>query len=119
KVAFGAFCGHQLRCRLPKAWFWQPTSGRAPGLDLAEAWQCAYLSSRFVVAGSHVLPVPHVPDGFEELRLLVLILQVIGVLPRIQREQRRAALDRVRLMIVDLRGEQAALIWLPHERAPT
>src|SRR5262245_9845944 len=32
-------------------------------------------------AAGHVLPVPQVPDGLEELRLIVLILQVIGVLP--------------------------------------
>ena len=43
-----------------------------------------------------VLPVPHVPDRVEVLRLLVLVLQVVGVLPGIEHQQRHAAHERFR-----------------------
>src|SRR5262249_42730579 len=38
---------------------------------------------RTLEARGHIFPIPHVPDGVEELRLFVLVLQVIRVLPRV------------------------------------
>ena len=71
------------------------------------------LSARPVESGSHILPVPQVPDRVEELGLSGLVLEVEGVLPRVQHEQGSARLGQIRLVVVDLRDEQ-----LPPQTAP-
>src|SRR5215475_3949560 len=39
----------------------------------------------------HVAPVPDVPDRLEELRLAILVLEVVGVLPGVDHHQRHAS----------------------------
>src|SRR4249920_305388 len=63
-------------------------------------------SARSLESFGHVLPVPHVPHGVEELGLSVLILEVEGVLPGVEHEQGSARLRQVRLVVVDLRHEE-------------
>src|ERR1700674_4517088 len=65
-----------------------------------------------------VVPVPQVPDGLEELDLAILVLQVERVLPRVQDQDRDAALAQIGLVIVDLRRQQSAAERLPDERRP-
>jgi diguanylate cyclase (GGDEF)-like protein/PAS domain S-box-containing protein len=74
--------------------------------------------ARGAEALGRVLPVPDVPDGLEELRLTVLILQVVRVLPRVEHEDRHARLSHVRLVVVELRDEEALAERLPDERGP-
>src|SRR6266540_4209887 len=71
------------------------------------------------VALADVVPVPQVPHRFEELRLLRLVLQVVGVLPGIDDEQGHPGLGEVRLVIVDLGSEEPARHRLVDERAPS
>src|ERR1700738_5188541 len=65
-----------------------------------------------------VLPVPDVPDRFEELGLAVLVLQVEGVLPRVENEERNPALGEVGLVVVDLGRQKALAERFPDEGQP-
>ena len=76
------------------------------------------LPTRRVEALGHVGPVPDVPHGVEVLVLAVLILEIEGVLPRVEHEQRRARLRQVRLVVVDLRDEKLLAERLPDQRGP-
>src|SRR4026207_1943728 len=58
------------------------------------------------------------PDRFEKCGLLVLVLQVVGVLPRVDDHQWHARLAEVALVVVDLRRQEASGDRLPDERAP-
>src|SRR3954454_21835743 len=70
-------------------------------------------------AMTHVVPVHDVPDGFDVSSLVVQVLQVEGVLPRIDHEERDAALTMVALMVVDLLDDQAFPERLPRHDTPT
>src|ERR1700674_3464230 len=52
-------------------------------------------SAHTLVALGNVLPVEDVPDGVEEFRLLIQILQIPSMFPRVQYQQRQTALDRL------------------------
>src|SRR6184192_2106856 len=66
----------------------------------------------------HVLPVPQVPDRLEVLLLAGLVLQVVGVLPGIEYEERDAPLRDLVLMVVDLRGAEPLDHRVPDQRRP-
>ncbi len=59
-------------------------------------------------AGLRHWAVHNGPDGVEERLLVVLVLQVIGVLPGIDGEDRHRALAVVALMVVGLLDDDAA-----------
>ena len=61
-----------------------------------------------VEAGRHVGPVDDVPQRGEEVGLHVLVLQVEGVLPGVEDEERDRAVADVALVVVDLLDDQAA-----------
>src|SRR4029079_2249269 len=63
--------------------------------------------------------VPDVPDDFEEVGLPVLVLEVVGVLPGVEDEERDAGLRDVVLVVVDLRRDETLADRLPDERSPT
>src|SRR5690349_14649882 len=58
--------------------------------------------ARTVEASRDVAPVDDVPDGADVVGPPVLVLQVVRVLPRVDHEQRDAALAGVPLVVVDL-----------------
>src|SRR5581483_2323423 len=47
----------------------------------------------------HLVPVDHVPPGLEVVRALVLVLQVVGVLPDVDADQRRLARRDRRVLV--------------------
>src|SRR5438270_1061106 len=65
-----------------------------------------------------VLPVPEVPDGGEVLVLVGLVLQVVGVLPAVEDEERHAPLRDLVLVVVDLRRPEPLDDRIPHQRGP-
>src|SRR3954469_4249956 len=65
-----------------------------------------------------VVPVPEVPDRLEVLVLLGLVLQVVGVLPAVEDEERGAALGDLVLVVVDLRRAEALDDRIPDQRRP-
>src|SRR3954465_1511949 len=65
-----------------------------------------------------VVPVPEVPDRLEVLVLLGLVLQVVGVLPAVEDEERNAALGDLVLVVVDLRRPEALDDRIPDQRRP-
>src|SRR5688572_11092389 len=94
------------------------------GLPLSGRRRCGELQPqggllRFRETGSYIVPVPDVPDRLEVLRLLVVILEVVGVLPRIEDHEGHASDQRLALMVVDLRSQQPRGDRIPHQRAPT
>src|SRR3989441_1543827 len=86
----------------------------APGVDQGDTDQARRRESV-----ADVSPVPHVPRRLEEVGLPVLVLEVVRVFPSIEHHQRDAGLRKVGLVVVDLRGEQAAADRLPDEGGPT
>src|SRR5205823_5522086 len=66
-----------------------------------------------------VLPVDDPPERLHPLGLHVEVLQVIGVLPHVEHEQRYGAVPDVPLVVVNLLDHQALAERLPAERAPT
>ena len=71
-----------------------------------------------VEAGRHVGPVDDVPQGGEEVGLHVLVLQVEGVLPGVEDEERDRALADVALVVVDLLDDEPAGKGLVGQDAP-
>src|SRR3954470_23309101 len=65
-----------------------------------------------------VVTVPQVPDRLEVLVLLGLVLQVVGVLPPVEDEERNAALGYLVLVVVDLRRAEALDDRIPDQRRP-
>src|SRR5690349_21656470 len=63
-------------------------------------------------------PVHDLPERLDPVRLHVPVLQVVGVLPHVEHEQRRRALPDVALVVVDLLDDEALAERLPRERAP-
>ena len=59
------------------------------------------------------------PDDLEKLRLPILVLKIVGVLPRIDDQQWDARLSEIGLMIVDLRNQQSFSDRFPNQRRPT
>ena len=57
-------------------------------------------------AVGHVSPVGDVPEGFDVVGLHVLVLQVEGVLPHVQHQQRDLARGEVALVVVQLLDDQ-------------
>src|SRR5262249_55734736 len=84
--------------------------------DLLFRPQCGPLEA--LVALGDILPVHPIPESIEELRLLIQILQIPRVLPRVEYQQRQASLRTLRLVIVQLRGEQPSRYRIQHQRAP-
>ena len=68
-----------------------PSGRRAEGQPQATALARPRAASRFFAAKS---PVDHVRQiGVDEVRAAVLVVEVVGVLPEDQHEQRRAVTD--------------------------
>src|SRR6476659_2513008 len=63
-------------------------------------------------------PVHDLPERLDPVGLHVPVLQVVGVLPHVEHEQRRRALPDVALVVVDLLDDEALAERLPRERAP-
>ena len=59
------------------------------------------------VARRNIFPVPQVPYRLEKFRLVGTVLQIVGMLPGIEHQQRDTALRGFRLMIVNLNRKQA------------
>src|SRR5215471_10535398 len=76
------------------------------------------LSSRSI-SRSNILPVPHLPHGFEEFGFPVLILKVVSMFPGIEDHDRNARLCKIRLMVVNLSNQQGLSNGLPNQRRPT
>lgn len=60
-----------------------------------------------MVTPAHVLPVDDLPHGLYEVHLLVLVLQVEGVLPGVEDQDRDRTLADVALVVVDLLDDEA------------
>src|SRR5262249_18154100 len=65
-----------------------------------------------------VLPVDDLPEGLHPFSLDVLVLQVIGMLPHVEYENRHSAVPDVALVVVDLLGHESFSDRLPRKRAP-
>src|SRR5262249_20271927 len=76
-------------------------------------------TSRLCIALRDIVPVPHIPDRLEELGLLVEVLQIPGVLPRIEDHEGDRALQGHRLMVMNLRDQQLLRQRLPLQRRPS
>src|SRR5690606_31960389 len=69
-------------------------------------------------AGGDVVPVDQVPQLADVVGADVPVLQVVGVLPGVEDEQRDAAPADVAVVVVDLLHDQAPPEWLPGQDAP-
>ena len=70
------------------------------------------------VTPRHVLPVDDPPHRLDEVDLLVLVLEVEGVLPGVEHEDRHGTLAHVALVVVDLLDDQPPAERLVGEDAP-
>src|SRR5262245_38272506 len=124
----GTTCHHMpyLSFSRPYCWPSRPRPPRAGssrvGLRLAlglrrVGYEEVHLA-RSLEARLNIVPVPGIPDRLEERHLLVLVLEVVGVLPGIDHDKGNSALAQIRLVIVDLAGQQALGDRLIHQRAP-
>src|SRR5438105_9566304 len=91
---------------------------RRLGASLGAALEAHVGALRGREAPGHVLPVPQVPDGLEVLLLLRLVLQVVGVLPGVEHQQREARLGHLGLVVVDLGGAEPLDHGVPDQRRP-
>src|SRR5690625_3785738 len=64
-------------------------------------------------------PVDDVPEGLDVVGLDVLVLQVEGVLPHVQHEQRVRAEGDVALLVVELLDDQTLTEHVPGDRKST
>src|ERR1700741_344073 len=83
------------------------TSGGAPRGTGAppSSWLLApALRHRFLISIADVVPIHHAPECFDILRTAVLMLQVVGMFPNIDAEQRHLML-RYRAVLVRARGD--------------
>ena len=71
-----------------------------------------------VEPGRDTGPVHNGPDGVEERSLVVLVLQVMGVLPGIDGEDRHCALAVIALMVVGLLDDDAVAGRFPRRQSP-
>src|SRR5216683_583244 len=62
---------------------------------------------RLVVATADLVPVHDVPEGVDVLRPPVLVLEVVGVLPDVEAEDRRVATDERRVLVREAVDDQA------------
>src|SRR3954466_5902468 len=73
---------------------------------------------RGVEALRHLVPVDHVPPRLEVVRALVLVLEVVGVLPDVDPDQRRLPGRDRRVLVRGARhGETAAVVHEPRPAA--
>ena len=54
----------------------------------------------------YLVPVYDVPESLHELRPVVLIIQVVGMLPDIENHENGAARGNVDVMLLDLHGKE-------------
>src|SRR5262245_14009406 len=125
----GTTCHHMpyLSFSRPYCWPSRPRPPRAGssrvGLRLAlglrrVGYEQVHLA-RSLEARLDIVPIPGIPDRLEERRLLVLVLEVVGMLPGIDHEKGNSALAQIRLVIVYLARQEALRDRLIHECAPT
>src|SRR5262245_20894491 len=57
------------------------------------------LLQRHLVAFAHLIPVDHVPPGLEVVGAAVLVVEVVGVLPDIDAEDRELALHERAILV--------------------
>src|SRR3954449_4303818 len=69
-----------------------------------------------VVAPRHLVPVDHVPPRLEVVRALVLVLEVVGVLPDVDSDQRRLPRGDRRVLVGGARHREPRAVV--HEPGP-
>src|SRR5271157_949713 len=87
-------------------------SPRPPALQ--HEIKCAYAGKALRDVG----PVHELPERFHPIALDVLVLQVVGVLPHVQHEQRNGAITDVALVVIDLLDDEPAPERLPADSTP-
>lgn len=70
-------------------------------------------------ARRHVLPIDHLRERPDPIAFDVLILQVVGLLPHVEDQQRHRTVSDVALVVVDLLHDQALTDRFPRHRPPT
>ena len=76
------------------------------------------LAGSSCVTGSNVVPVEHVPHGVDVVGLHVLVLEVEGVLPHVQKQKRHEVNGQVALLVRHLLDDQALTDLVVGQHSP-